>query len=339
MHTLPPDMRAVAAVAGACEVQKRALPVPRPGEVLVAVHTSAINRADTLQRKGLYPPPPGVTDVLGLELAGTVVEYALPPTGDAAPLPGVTVPGARVMALVGGGGNAEYAVVRAEHLLPVPQGMSLATAGGVPEVWLTAFQLLHFVAKVRAGQTVLIHAAGSGVGTSAVQLAVAAGCRVLATVGSDAKADVARKLGADVAINYKAEDWSKAVLAASPSGVDVILDPVGGSYWRGNADAAAMDGTWVLYGSMGGGAVEGPLLSLLLRKRVSLLSTTLRTRSDAYKAELVRAFAERALPALASGALIPIIDSTYRMADVQAAHAHMESNGTIGKVLLEVAGE
>jgi tumor protein p53-inducible protein 3 len=338
MATVPTHMRAVVAKNARCVVEERPVPVLKPGEVLVKTVYSAINRADTLQRKGQYPPPPGVTDILGLELAGEVVAYApggaLPPTA-----PEVVAPGARVMALLSGGGNAEYAAVPAAHLLPVPPSLSWRDAGAVPETWLTAFQLLHLVAGVRAGQSVLIHAAGSGVGTAAVQLAAAAGCIVFAVAGTDDKLAVARRLGAAHGFNYKADAaWPAAVVASSPGrgGVDVVLDPVGGSFWRGNADALALDGTWVLYGSMGGGSVEGGLLAQILRKRIKMVGTTLRSRTDGYKAELTARFVREALPLLASGAAAPVVDSEFPLAEAQAAHERMESNANTGKILLHM---
>lgn len=344
MSGMAHTMRAIVAKNGACSLEMRPLPTAAQGECLVRVAYSAINRADTLQRKGQYPPPPGVTDILGLELAGEVVSYNPPSVhGSGVPLPAVTRPGARVMALVGGGGNAEYAAVHASHLLPVPEGMSLRTAGAIPETWLTAYQLLHLVARLQKGERVLIHAAGSGVGTAAVQLAKAAGCTVYAVAGTDEKLAVARGLGADYTFNYKSNPtgWQADALASTPNGtagVHVILDPVGGSFWRANAEAIGMDGRWVLYGSMGGVSVDGGLFATILRKRVQLLGTTLRARSDAYKAELTAAFARDALPLLASGAVQPVIDSEYALEEAQAAHERMESNVNTGKILLTVQG-
>lgn len=341
---LPATMPALVAVGGAAVVESRALPVPRAGEVLVRVTGSAVNRADTLQRRGLYDPPPGVTDVLGLELTGVVAALGPPaPPGAPPALPGVAAVGARVMALVAGGGNAGYAAVPACHLLPVPPAWTTAVASAVPETFLTAFQLLHLVAAVRPGDIVLVHAAGSGVGTAAVQLARLAGATVIAVAGTDAKLAVAKSLGAAAGVNYKADPdgWPAAVLAATPGarGVDVILDPVGGSFWAGNAHVLALDGTWVLYGSLGGSKVEGALFAALMRKRARLLATTLRGRSLEYKAALVARFAADALPALARGEVAPVVDSAFALADGAAAHARMESNESTGKILLTLPGD
>lgn len=253
-------MRAVVAEHGRCVVATRAVPALRPREVLLRVAYTAINRADTLQRRGLYPPPPGCTDILGLEAAGTVA--ALGP-GCARGL----AAGARVMALLAGGGNAEFVAVHEDHLLPVPAGMPLRTAAAVPETWLTAFQLLFLVGGLQANESVLVHAAGSGVGTAAVQLAAGAGARPIAVAGTDAKLAVARRLGALAGVNYKATPaFSAAVAAAAPGGAQLILDPVGASFCAENAASLAVDGRWVLYGSMGGLALpEGSTLLAQVR--------------------------------------------------------------------------
>lgn len=336
-------MRAAVAVDGKAVVVDRPVPVPGPNEVLLKVAYSAINRADTLQRKGAYAPPAGSTDILGLEAVGVIVA-----TGSSLPsasLPHVTH-GAPVLALLSGGGNAEYATVDATHCLPLPRGMSLATAAAIPETWLTAYQLLHSVAGVTrgSGETVLIHAAGSGVGTAAVQLARAAGLRVIAVAGSDDKLRVVKELGAHVTVNYKSDAaWARTVVSHTQDGrgVDVILDPIGASFWKNNSDAIAMDGKWVLYGSMGGVAPEGPFLGHILRKRVTLIGTTLRNRSPDYKAQLVRSFAEHALSGFEGDSPMfrPIIDRVMTLEQVQEAHDYMESNANTGKILLAVAPE
>ena len=335
---LPPTMRAVVAEAGRCVLAPAlALPAPRANELLIRVAFSAINRADTLQRLGRYAPPPGAPAALGLEAAGVVAALGAD-VGRHAEAPRV---GDRVMALLGGGGNAEYVACDWRHALRVPQGMSLRTAAAVPETFLTAFQLLHLVGRARRGESVLVHAAGSGVGTAAVQLAAAHGMRVVAVAGADEKLATARRLGAAAAVNYKSSaDWAaEAAAAAGAGGVDLILDPVGASMWEGNAKALAMDGRWVLFGSLGGVAVDGPLFARLMQKRAALLSTTLRNRSDDYKAELVAAFAAAALPALASGALAPVLDAEFALEETQLAHERMESNAGCGKILLRVSGE
>jgi tumor protein p53-inducible protein 3 len=312
---------------------QRPIPEPKAHEVLVKIHYTAINRADTLQRKGAYPAPPGATDILGLELAGEIVSIGAEANKDA-----TLKPGQRVMALLSGGGNAEYATVHAQHLIPIPEAMSYRTAAAIPETWLTAYQLLFLVGQLKRGQgeRVLVHAAASGVGTAAVQLAKDAGATVFAVAGSDEKLSAVSKLGAAHVCNYKTADFAAAV-KDSVGAVDLILDPVGASFWKQNADALAMDGRWVLYGSMGGLHTEGTLLASILRKRAALLGTTLRNRSDEYKADLVSCFIRDALPKLSKGSFAPIIDSEFELSEVQAAHERMESNANTGKILIKVS--
>lgn len=332
------------------------LPAPGPDEVRLRVAWSGVNRADTLQRRGAYAPPPGASSVLGLEAAG-VVEAA-----------GENVRmwiGRRVMALLGGGGNAGAVIVRADHCMPVPDSVPLRTAAAIPENWITAFQLLFIVAAdddlaslsapatagpCRAGATVVIHAAGSGVGTAAVQLAVAAGARVIAVAGSDAKIAAVRALGAADGVNYKHDPSTfsaRLKAAVGAGGASLILDPVGASFAGANADALGTDGVWILYGSMGGLRLvsDGPpgaadaLLGTLLRKRGTLRASTLRNRSDSYKANLVARFSAAALPTLASGGFRVVIDSDFDLQDLADAHALMERNTTLGKIVLRVDPE
>ena len=242
------------------------------------------------------------------------------------------------MALLGGGGHAEYVVVAAAHLLPVPASLTLPEAAALPEVWLTAFQLLHLVAGgVKPGQTVLVHAGGSGVGTAAVQLVKLAGGRSMVTAGSQQKIDTALGLGAERGVNYKTDDFAEAVAEwTDGKGVDIILDCVGGSYAMKNVTSLGVDGRWVLYGLMGGAEVTGPVLAGMLRKRGSLLATTLRARSSAYKAELVRRFREECLAGFEGpdAQLKPIIDSVMDISEIAAAHQKMEGNKNNGKIVL-----
>lgn len=256
-HTMaaPSAMRAVIAEAGECKVVDRPVPKAEVGECLVRAQYSAINRADTLQRKGLYAPPAGSTDVLGLEVVGDVVHAS-----DDAGEPKFAV-GDRVMALLSGGGNAEYVAVPTGQLMRIPEGMDWRTAAAIPETWLTAFQLLHFVGHAKAGETVIILAAASGVGTAAVQLAIGAGCRVIAVAGSDEKLAAVRKLADETAsalaaaagsaapigslvatVNYKATPgWAAPALAATDGkGANLLLDPVGGSFWTQSSEALGM---------------------------------------------------------------------------------------------------
>eukprot|EP01062_Namystynia_karyoxenos_P002192 TRINITY_DN10774_c0_g1_i1.p2 TRINITY_DN10774_c0_g1~~TRINITY_DN10774_c0_g1_i1.p2 ORF type:complete len:377 (+),score=134.15 TRINITY_DN10774_c0_g1_i1:125-1132(+) len=328
--SLPASMRAVVAEAGRLVTVQRPLPTPSAGEVLVRVHATAINRADTLQRKGQYPVPPGATDVLGLEMAGTVVR------------PGSRWgAGDRVMALLSGGGYADYVSVPEELLMRIPQGYNLHQAAAIPETWLTAFQLLFLVGGARSGETALVHAAGSGVGTAATQLATAHGIKVIATAGAPEKLEVAAKLGAVACFNYKEGPWAGKVKEATEGkGVNIVLDPVGGSYWEQNSDAIALDGRWVLYGLMGGVKVEGPILAHLLRKRARLEGTTLRSRSLEYRAELTRRFAEHALEKFDRREYNAVLDPrSFTLEEAQAAHEYMESNANIGKIVVKIAEE
>ncbi|XP_004582692.2 quinone oxidoreductase PIG3 [Ochotona princeps] len=317
-------------------VKEVARPIPGPGEVLLKVAASALNRADIIQRQGGYPPPPGASSILGLEASGYVAE--LGPgcqgkwkTGDTA------------MALLPGGGQAQYVAVPEELLMPIPEGLTLLQAAAIPEAWLTAFQLLHLVGNVQAGDTVLIHAGSSGVGTAAIQLARLAGAIPLVTAGSPQKLQMAEKLGAAVGVNYKEEDFCEAVLKFTQgAGVNLILDCIGSSYWEKNINCLAVDGRWILYGLMGGADVNGPLLSKLLSKRGSLIASLLRSRNKTYKQALVRAFTERALPHFSTEGpqrLLPVLDSVYPLAAIQEAHKYMETNKNMGKIVLELPNE
>jgi len=304
-------------------------PSPGPGEVLVHVSHSAVNRADTLQRQGAYPPPQGASHILGLEAAGKVAALG----------PGVNSwkVGDPVMALLSGGGNAEYVTVAASHLLPVPSSMEMEKAAAIPEVWLTAYQLLYFVGEIKKGDVVLIHAGGSGVGTAAIQLVKRAGGKSIVTAGSQAKLDLAIQLGAEKGINYKQEDFEPAVQEWTKGrGVDIILDCVGGSYSQKNINCLAPDARWVVYGLMGGGDVSGPLLTALLRKRASIRGSTLRSRDDEYKGKLVAAFARDCLPGFTFGALKPVIDCVYDLKEIGKAHERMGANANIGKIVLKI---
>ncbi|XP_078696595.1 quinone oxidoreductase PIG3-like [Branchiostoma floridae x Branchiostoma belcheri] len=310
-----------------------ARPQPQAGEVLLKVYATAVNRADTLQRKGLYPPPKGASDILGLEAAGKVAELG-------ADCKGRWKPGDQVMALLPGGGNAEFVTVDEDHLMPIPDGMSYQQAAAIPEVWLTAYQLLHFVGELQEGETVLIHAGGSGVGTAATQLSRLAGARPIVTAGTPDKLQKAKDLGAVAAFNYKEGEFAQKVLdETNGKGVDVILDCVGASFWQQNARCLAVEGRWVLYGLLGGGSIDGDLLTQVLRKRINLLGTTLRARSKQYKASLVKAFSEQALPHFVSSGpveLTPIIDRVVPLQDIAQAHRCMEDNKNTGKIVLSV---
>ncbi|KAM9066436.1 quinone oxidoreductase PIG3 isoform 1-T3 [Sarcophilus harrisii] len=311
-----------------------AKPEPGPGEVLLKVAASALNRADVLQRRAQYHPPEGASNILGLEVSGHVAKIG--PSCQ-----GPWKEGQPAMALLAGGGQAEYAVVPEVCLMPIPSGLTLTQAAAIPEAWLTAFQLLHLVGQVKAGETVLIHAGSSGVGTAAVQLARLAGAIPLITTGSQDKIEAVKKLGAAAGFNYKEEDFSAATLEFTKgAGANVILDCIGGSYWEKNVACLALDGRWVLYGLLGGAEVHGELLSKLLAKRGNLFTSLLRSRDKKYKAELVSAFTQQILPHFAQDkprALRPVVDSVYPLKQVAEAHEYMEQNKNLGKIVLEVA--
>ena len=275
-------------------------PVPLPSEALIRVCSTSVNRADLLQAAGRYPPPTSASKILGLECSGVIVAFGT--ADDAAETRALRDAhafrvGDRVCALLTGGGYAEYATVPVSLLMAVPKHMPLDVCGAVPEVWMTALQLVHVEGGVKAGQSVLIHAAGSSVGKAAIQLCRAAGAStIVATAGTAAKLGVAQRLGATVCVSRHGDGWLAAMEAAGVrrGTIDLILDPIGGSYWKDNAEVIAVDGTQVVYGLMGGGALPttgiAPVLSHLLRKRVTLKGTTLRTRSIPYKERLAVRF-------------------------------------------------
>ncbi|NWQ77035.1 QORX oxidoreductase, partial [Columbina picui] len=308
-------------------------PHPGEGEVLVKVSASALNRADLLQRRGKYPPPKGASDILGLEAAGSVV-------GLGPGCKGRWKIGDAVMALLSGGGQAEYVTAPEGHLMPVPRGMTFIQAAAIPEAWLTAFQLLHFVGKVEEDKRVLIHAGASGVGLAAVQLVRLAKAIPLVTAGTPEKLKATANAGAAAGFNYKNEDFSEKVLAFTKgSGVDLILDCVGGSYWEKNLDCLSTDGQWIVYGLLSGGEVHGDLFARLLSKRASIHTSLLRSRDKEYKERLVKAFTEEVLPHFSEGTsphLQPFVDSVYPLHEIAEAHKLMEENKNIGKIVIKM---
>jgi len=309
-------------------------PEPAAGQVLIEVHATAVNRADLLQRRGFYPPPPGESDILGLEAAGTVVARGAEVPG-AASVDNVRI-GDRVMCLLGGGGYAEYVVVDHRMALPIPGDLPFEQAAGVPEVFYTAYMTLVAEAGLVRGETLLIHAGGSGVGTAAIQLAGALGARALVTAGSADKLERCRALGALGGINYKDEDFAERGRALSDGhGVDVILDCVGGSYLERNLALLAPRGRLVIIGLMGGARAEINL-ALLVGKRLRVIGTVLRTRSLEEKLALTVGMRETVLPLLAAGTVRPIIDAVFPLSDAAAAHDRVASNANFGKVILRV---
>jgi putative PIG3 family NAD(P)H quinone oxidoreductase len=309
--------------------EQRPLPRLAEGEVLVKVAAAGVNRPDVMQRRGLYPPPKGATDIPGLEIAGEVV--ALGSGVERWKL------GGQVMALVVGGGYAEYCPAHESHCLPVPPGLPLIEAAAIPETFFTVWHNTFERGRLQAGETLLVHGGSSGIGTTAIQLAKAFGARVIATAGSAEKCDACRRLGADVAVNYKIEDFVAATKAATDGkGADVVLDMVGGDYIERNYEAAAVDGRVVQIAFQGSPKATVDFRRLML-KRLTHTGSTLRARSIPDKGAIARAVEERVLPLIAAGKVRPLIDSTFPLARAAAAHARMESSAHIGKIVLTIS--
>ena len=304
--------------------------VPRPasGDLLIEVSYAGVNRPDLLQRAGLYPPPTDASPVLGLEVAGRIAAV-----GD-----GVTGwdIGDEVTALVPGGGYAEYCTAPAEHALPVPAGMSLAEAAGLPENWFTVWANLVDHGRLAQGERLLVHGGSSGIGLAAIQLGTLFGCRVFTTVGSAEKADFCHRLGAELAVNYRDQDFASILdEATNGEGVDVILDMVGAKYLQRNLGLLRRDGRLVFIAFLGGNRSEIDLLPIMV-KRLTITGSTMRPRTRAEKAAIRDALLERVWPALADGRIRSHIHATYPLAEAPAAHRLMESSRHIGKIVLRV---
>jgi putative PIG3 family NAD(P)H quinone oxidoreductase len=309
-------------------LETRPDPVAGDGEVLIEVAAAGINRADLLQRMGRYPPPPGASDILGLEVSGVVAGLGSGASGVAE--------GDRVMALLEGGGYAQLAAVRATQVVRVPDNIDLIDAGGIPEVFITARDALFTRGRLQRGETVLIHGGGGGVGTAAIQLAREHGCRVLVTAGSAAKLERCAELGADAGINYALEDFvARTRELTDGRGADLVLDIMGASYLARNLEVVATDGRVVVIGMQGGTHADIDL-GVMMRRRVSLISTALRARPAMQKATIIAAFANQVVPALAAGTLRPVIDRVLPLEDAGDAHRLMESSGAVGKIVLEI---
>ncbi len=303
-------------------------PVPREDELLVRVHATALNRADLMQRAGRYPPPEGTSPILGLEMAGTVEAV-----GPACPTWNV---GDRVCGLLPGGGYAEFAVIHRDLAIPLLPTLSFLEAAAIPEVFLTAFQALHWYGEVDGSKRVLIHAGASGVGTAGIQLARAAGATVYVTA-SAGKHETCLALGADAAIDYKTEDFAERIDELTESrGVDVIVDFIGAPYFKQNAAALAVDGRWILLATLGGSRVEEVDLRDLFRKRASFFASTLRDRDLGYKIRLTQDFTSLAMPLFEVGTLKPVIDRVFDWTYVADAHRYMSANRNEGKIVLRV---
>ena len=329
MTALPTRMTAIGIKAPggpeALAPEERAVPVSGAGEILVKVAAAGVNRPDVMQRKGLYPPPPGAPDIPGLEIAGEVV--AIGPDVQRWKV------GDRVMALVVGGGYAEYCLAHASHALPLGE-LSMIDGAAIPETLFTVWHNMVERGGLKSGETFLVHGGSSGIGTTAIQLAKALGAYVITTAGTAEKCEACRKLGADVAVNYKTEDFVAATKAATgDKGADVILDMVGGDYIARNYEAAAVEGRIVQIAFQGGPKSEVNFMRLML-KRLHHTGSTLRARSVADKGTIRDAVEKNALPLIVAGKVKPVIYQTFPLAEAAAAHALMESSAHIGKIVL-----
>lgn len=307
---------------------ERPVPVPGAGEILVKVAAAGVNRPDVMQRKGLYPPPPGAPDIPGLEIAGEVVALGA----------GVTrwKLGDKVCALVSGGGYAQYCLADEGSALPVPAGLSMVEAAALPETFFTVWTNVFDLAGLKAGERFLVHGGTSGIGTTAIQLAKAFGATVFTTAGSAEKCEVCRQLGADVAIDYKTEDFVAVVKEKTGGkGVNVILDMVGGSYIARNYEAAAPQARLVQIAFMEGSKVQIDFMRLML-KRLSHMGSTLRSRPKAEKAAIAASLAEKVWPLIEAGKVKPVMDQSFPLEKASEAHARMESSAHIGKIMLAV---
>ena len=311
--------------AGALSLSDRPDPAAGPGQIRIRVRAAGINRPDILQRLGRYPAPPGASDILGLEVAGEVDQVGA----------GVTrwAVGDRVCALLGGGGYAEFAVVDARHALPVPAGMDFVQAAALPETICTVFANVFESGALKAGETLLVHGATSGIGVTAIQMAKAAGARVIATSRGAAKAEAARRLGADLSLEAAADDMETEIRAFG--GVDVVLDMVGADYAALNLASLNPFGRWVVIATQSGALAQVDLAKLMM-KRIVLTGSTLRARPADEKARLIAAVEARVWPWVASGTVRPPVEATFPLEQASAAHLRLEAGGHVGKIVLTV---
>ncbi len=331
--TLPETMRAVEiSEPGGPDVLRpvtRPVPVPGAGEILIRIRAAGVNRPDALQRAGSYAPPPDASDLPGLEAAGEVAAVG----------PGVAEweVGDPVCALLPGGGYAEYALTHADHALPIPEGMAMREAAALCETFFTVWSNVVLRGGLQAGETFLVHGGSSGIGTTAIQLAAARGARVFTTAGSEEKCRACRDLGAEIAINYRDEDFVDVVKAATGKrGVNLILDMVGGDYIPRNVRALATDGRLVMIAFLNGPKAELNFAQVMM-KRLTLSGSTLRAQSVEAKARIAADLKREVWPLLASGRVAPVMDRTFALEDAASAHARMESSEHIGKIVLDVA--
>jgi putative PIG3 family NAD(P)H quinone oxidoreductase len=331
MEKLPAQMTVIGiSKPGGPEVlvpETRVVPAPGPGEILIQVAAAGVNRPDVAQRSGAYPPPPGASDLPGLEVAGTVVAVG----------PGATRHklGDKVMSLVAGGGYAQYCIAQDAQAMAVPPVLSMPEAGAIPETLMTVWHNVFERGGLKAAETLLVHGGSSGIGTMAIQLAKAFGSRVIVTVGSQDKADACLRLGADRAINYKTEDFVAEVRkATSDAGANVILDMVGGDYIDRNYDAAAVEGRIVQIAFLSGTPKANVNFARLMVKRLHHTGSTLRPRSNADKAAMVAAIEAKVMPLLREGRVKPLMDSRFPLEQAADAHRRMETSEHIGKIVL-----
>lgn len=306
--------------ASALKPARLPLPEPKAGEILIQVKAAGVNRPDIVQRLGMYPPPPGAPDTLGLEVAGVVARAA-----------GRWKVGDKVCALLGGGGYAEYAVCDARHALPIPAGLDFEAAAGLPETVFTVYANVFEHGALKAGETLLVHGATSGIGVTAIQMAKAAGAKVIATGRGADKAKAARALGADVAVDVTTQDFAE--VAKREGGVDVVLDMVGGDYFPKNLDALRTGGRIVYIAAQAGGEITVPVFRIM-QKRATITGSTLRPRDADEKARLAREVERVVWPWVAAGQVKAQIDRTFPLEEAAAAHAHLEAGAHVGKVVL-----
>jgi len=308
--------------------EERQVPAPGVGEILVKVAAAGVNRPDVMQRMGLYPPPKGAPDIPGLEIAGTVAACGT----------GVKRwrEGDQVTALVVGGGYAQYCLAHETHALPIPGNLSPVSVAAIPETFFTVWHNVFERGGLRAGETLLVHGGSSGIGTTAIQLAKAFGAHVITTAGTAEKCEACRKLGADVAVNYKTEDFVAAAKTATDGrGAEVILDMVGGDYIERNYEAAAVEGRIVQIAFQGSPKANVDFRRIML-KRLHHTGSTLRSRSIEDKAAIAAAVEQQCWPLIAAGTVKPVVDKTFPLADAAGAHARMEASAHIGKIVLTV---